>query len=61
MITALHLCIAFVLFRLFDILKPFPLRRLQSLPGGWGIVMDDVGAGIYAGTLLALFAAFINF
>ena len=39
---------AFALFRLFDILKPFPLGRAQTLPGGWGVMMDDVGAGIYA-------------
>lgn len=39
---------AFVLFRLFDILKPFPIERVQTLPGGWGVMMDDVGAGLYA-------------
>jgi phosphatidylglycerophosphatase A len=39
---------AFVLFRLFDIWKPFPLRRLEKLPGGWGIMTDDLVAGIYA-------------
>jgi phosphatidylglycerophosphatase A len=37
----------FVLFRLFDIWKPFPLKRLQRLPAGWGIVADDWGAGLY--------------
>jgi len=37
-----------VLFRLFDITKPFPVRRLERLPGGWGIVFDDVAAGLYA-------------
>jgi phosphatidylglycerophosphatase A len=40
--------IAFVLFRTFDILKPFPARQMEHLPGGWGIMMDDVIAGIYA-------------
>ena len=35
-------------FRLFDITKPFPVRRLERLPGGWGIVFDDVAAGLYA-------------
>jgi phosphatidylglycerophosphatase A len=39
---------AFAWFRLFDIWKPPPVRQLQSLPGGWGIVMDDVMAGVYA-------------
>jgi phosphatidylglycerophosphatase A len=38
----------FVLFRIFDITKPFPLRRLERLPEGFGIMMDDVGAGLYA-------------
>ncbi len=40
--------IALVLFRLFDIVKPFPVRRFERLPGGWGIVFDDVAAGLYA-------------
>jgi phosphatidylglycerophosphatase A len=38
----------FVLFRLFDILKPFPVRHLERLPGGAGVIADDVGAGLYA-------------
>ena len=53
-ITALNICLGFVLFRIFDILKPYPLRRLQDFPGGWGVVLDDVGAGIYAGILIFL-------
>jgi phosphatidylglycerophosphatase A len=43
-----HALIALILFRLFDITKPFPIRRLEDLPEGWGIVLDDVGAGLYA-------------
>ncbi|HKF48530.1 MAG TPA: phosphatidylglycerophosphatase A [Terracidiphilus sp.] len=43
-----HGLIALVLFRLFDITKPFPIRRLERLPEGWGIVVDDLGAGLYA-------------
>ena len=46
---------AFVLFRLFDIWKPFPIRRMERLPGGVGIVADDALAGIYGA--LVLFAA----
>lgn len=46
---------AFVLFRLFDIWKPPPVRQLEKLPAGWGINADDVMAGIYAA--LVLFAA----
>jgi phosphatidylglycerophosphatase A len=38
----------FVLFRLFDVWKPYPINRLQDLPGGWGIVADDLLAGVYA-------------
>jgi phosphatidylglycerophosphatase A len=43
-----HALIALILFRLFDITKPFPIRQLEKLPEGWGIVLDDVGAGLYA-------------
>jgi phosphatidylglycerophosphatase A len=43
-----HALIALILFRLFDITKPFPARQLESLPEGWGIVFDDVAAGLYA-------------
>lgn len=47
----------FCLFRLFDIVKPPPIRRLENLPGAIGIMADDLGAGIYAGGVLyALFA-----
>jgi phosphatidylglycerophosphatase A len=40
--------IALLLFRAFDITKPFPVRQLEALPEGWGIVFDDVAAGLYA-------------
>jgi phosphatidylglycerophosphatase A len=43
---------AFLLFRLFDVVKPPPARGFESLPGGWGIVMDDVMAGIYTNLVL---------
>jgi len=43
-----HALMALILFRLFDITKPFPVRQLESLPEGWGIVFDDVAAGLYA-------------
>ena len=43
-----HALIALILFRLFDITKPFPIRKLELLPEGWGIVFDDVAAGLYA-------------
>ena len=46
--------VAFFLFRLFDIWKPWPIRRLERLHGGTGIVLDDVMAGIYAALVLYL-------
>lgn len=39
---------ALILFRVFDIWKPYPIRRIEKLPGGWGIMTDDLVAGIYA-------------
>ena len=39
---------AVILFRLFDIWKPYPIRQLEKLPGGWGIMTDDLLAGVYA-------------
>jgi phosphatidylglycerophosphatase A len=47
--------LAFVLFRLFDIWKPWPVRQFENLPGGVGIVLDDVMAGVYGA--LVMFAA----
>ena len=47
-----YLLVGFVLFRLFDITKPFPCRRLERLPGGWGIMADDWMAGVYAAICL---------
>lgn len=50
---------AFVLFRLMDILKPFPARRAEDLPGGWGIVVDDLIAGVYANCALRILVALL--
>lgn len=50
------LCLAgFALFRLFDITKPFGIRRIQDIPGGWGVVLDDTAAAL--ATCLSLHAA----
>jgi len=38
----------FVVFRILDVIKPFPARRAERLPGGWGIMTDDVVAGLYS-------------
>jgi phosphatidylglycerophosphatase A len=50
----------FMLFRIFDISKPFPIRRLEHLPGGWGIMSDDILAGLYAAIVLLGFRALIS-
>jgi phosphatidylglycerophosphatase A len=47
-----YLLLGFILFRVFDIWKPWPVRQLERLPGGWGIMADDWMAGIYAAILL---------
>lgn len=45
----------FILFRAFDIVKPPPIRKSERLPGGWGIMTDDLIAGVYAGVLINLY------
>lgn len=50
--SAVPWILAFGLFRLFDIWKPFPVRWFERLPGGVGIVMDDVMAGVYAALVM---------
>lgn len=52
--------VAFLLFRFLDITKPWPLRKLERLPGGVGIMADDIGAGIYAGILTWLIALWLG-
>jgi phosphatidylglycerophosphatase A len=44
----------FLLFRVLDVVKPAPARQLEHLPGGWGIMCDDLMAGIYANVLLRI-------
>jgi phosphatidylglycerophosphatase A len=43
-----HAALAFALFRILDIFKPWPIRRLEALPEGTGIMLDDVAAGLLA-------------
>lgn len=50
---------AFLLFRLFDVIKPFPARQAELLKGGWGIMLDDVLAGMYAGAVVYGFEGFL--
>jgi phosphatidylglycerophosphatase A len=51
-VTPVYIITAFALFRFFDILKPLYIRRAEALPGGWGVMMDDVLAGIYSNLVL---------
>jgi len=44
--------LGFVLFRVLDVVKPYPARQLEDLPGGWGIMSDDLMAGVYANLAL---------
>jgi phosphatidylglycerophosphatase A len=50
----------FLLFRVFDILKPWPLWRLEGLHGGPGVMLDDVGAGVYTNIVLQIAALLIS-
>ncbi len=53
-ISGISLIVGFFLFRFFDIVKPYPVRHSERLKGGWGIVCDDLIAGLYAGFVLRL-------
>jgi len=52
-----YLLIAFLLFRFFDIAKPLLIKKVEKLPGGWGVMLDDILAGLYANFLLQLIIA----
>jgi phosphatidylglycerophosphatase A len=57
-VTWQYVLAALVLFRFFDIAKPLFIRRLEALPGGWGVMFDDILAGIYANLLLQVVLLF---
>jgi phosphatidylglycerophosphatase A len=57
--TPLVLVAGFLFFRAFDIFKPFPAGRSQRLPGGWGVLADDVIAGIYAAVAVRVLLAIL--
>jgi phosphatidylglycerophosphatase A len=59
-LSAFHILLGFGLFRLFDIVKPFPIRYLERFKGGLGVVADDVGAGIYALVVLTLVVRYVH-
>lgn len=51
------LLIGFILFRIFDVLKPFPCFEVQKIKGGWGVMLDDLFAGIWANIFLRIIIA----
>ncbi len=56
--AAATILLAFLAFRVFDIIKPWPAREIQETPGGWGILLDDLIAGFYAMIVVQAFAWF---
>ncbi len=57
--TPWNVLMGFILFRLFDIAKPFPIKLCESFKGGYGVVADDLVAGIYANIVLLLLIRFV--
>jgi phosphatidylglycerophosphatase A len=53
-ITEVNVLVALILFRFFDIVKPLLIRKLENWPKGWGVMGDDVLAGIYSNVVLQL-------
>ncbi|MCK5033686.1 MAG: phosphatidylglycerophosphatase A [Calditrichia bacterium] len=58
--SGINIILGFILFRFFDILKPYPINISQKLPNGWGVMIDDVLAAIYANIALRLILLIIN-
>jgi phosphatidylglycerophosphatase A len=58
--TLFFISVGFLLFRLLDIVKPFPCRQLEKVRGGFGVVLDDVFAGIYANIALQILRILID-
>jgi phosphatidylglycerophosphatase A len=59
-LTWIGLIAGFLLFRGFDIVKPFPARRAERFPGGWGIMLDDLVAGLYSMMALVILRHWIK-
>jgi phosphatidylglycerophosphatase A len=59
-VTALAVIVSFILFRLFDIVKPYPAGRLEGLKGGFGIMCDDLVAGAYAAVIASVILAILK-
>jgi phosphatidylglycerophosphatase A len=58
--TPLIILAGFILFRFFDILKPFPIRRFEKVRGGFGVVLDDVMAGVYSNIILQVISSYFT-
>jgi phosphatidylglycerophosphatase A len=54
-VTPFNVLIALILFRFFDIVKPLYIKKLENWPGGWGVMFDDILAGVYANIVLQVF------
>jgi len=50
----LTISLGFIFFRFFDILKPYPIKQLEKLRGGFGVVLDDLAAGLYANIIVRI-------
>jgi phosphatidylglycerophosphatase A len=61
-LSGFNIILGFFLFRFFDILKPFPIRTIdQTIKGGWGIVLDDLLAGVYANAMIRVVHELIGY
>jgi phosphatidylglycerophosphatase A len=58
-ITLMNTIIGFILFRIFDITKPFPIKQSERIKGAYGIVADDVIAGVFANIILVILGRFL--
>lgn len=58
--NGLSLIYVFFIFRIFDILKPFPIKQLQKLPGGMGVMVDDLAAGVLTNLIMFLTVYLLN-
>lgn len=57
-LSPINILLGFILFRIFDIAKPLGIRRFERVPKGWGVMLDDVAAGIYANIVLSFIQIF---
>lgn len=58
--TVLNIVLGFLLFRVFDVIKPPPIRRIEDIKGGWGIMLDDIVAAAYSNLVLQVLRLFIR-